>query len=234
MSKYIALIGAGNRGKNYLRNLYDMGVLHCVLDKSKDIRKARPRVYPDINCVDDEDDILKNREIKAVVIAAPAHLHYGMTKKCLLAGKHILVEKPLALEYGDGKELVDIAERKKRILMVGYILHNHYAVRRLREIIDSGEIGDIRYIYSNRLNLGILRANENVLWSFAPHDISLILILMDNQEPLYVNAFGESYITGGVYDTTVTELGFRKRLKSHIFLSWLHPYKGTEICNHRQ
>ncbi len=229
MCKNIALIGAGYWGKNHLRNLANLGVLHSVLEVDDKILKERSNDYPDINYVKDENKIANNPDIAAVVIAAPAELHYKLTKKYLLAGKDVLVEKPLALTIEEGEELVDLAEKENRVLMVGHILQYHSAVLKLKEIIDFGDIGEIRYLYSSRLNLGKLRVEENVLWSFAPHDISVILMLLDGQEPVKVSAFGGSYITEGVFDTTVTELEFRNNVKSHIYVSWLHPFKEQKL-----
>jgi UDP-2-acetamido-3-amino-2,3-dideoxy-glucuronate N-acetyltransferase len=152
-----------------------------------------------------------------------------LAKKCLLAGKDVLVEKPLALTVEEGQELVDLAENHKRILMVGHILQYHSAVVRLKEFIDAGELGDIRYIYSNRLNIGKLRAEENVLWSFAPHDISLILMMLNGQLPKHIDAYGGSYVKKGIYDTTLTTLTFKDGIKSHIFVNWLHPFKEQKL-----
>lgn len=227
--KTIALIGAGYWGKNHLRNLYDLGVLHSVVDKDCRNLKNLKSFYPNAKYMEDENPILNNDNIKAVVVAVPAKHHYQMAKKCLLAGKDVLVEKPLAVEVREGQELVNVAEAEKRILMVGHILQYHGAILKLKELINSGELGDIRYMYSNRLNLGKLRIEENVLWSFAPHDISTILMLMNNQQPFNITAFGESYITEGIYDTTITELAFQKNVKAHIFVSWLHPYKEQKL-----
>jgi len=229
LDKNIALIGAGYWGKNHLRNLYNLGVIHSVVDKDSSNLKSLKTVFPNVNYMVDEEFVLNNNTIKAVIIAVPAENHYDVAKKCLLAGKDVLVEKPLAVKVSQAEELVNIAETKKRILMVGHILQYHGAVIKLKEIINCGELGEIQYMYSNRLNLGKLRIEENVLWSFAPHDISIILMLMNNQQPFNVKAFGESYITNGIYDITLTELEFSKNVKAHIFVSWLHPYKEQKL-----
>jgi len=229
MKKNIALIGAGYWGKNHLKNLYKLNVLHTVLDNDDKVIKEREKNFPNVKYVKDEKMILNDPSIKAVVIAAPAVLHYSLAKKYLLHGKDVLVEKPLALNIKDGKELIYIAEKKNRILMVGHILQYHSAVLKLKQLIDDGELGIIRYIYSNRLNIGKLRIEENVLWSFAPHDISLILMLMNNQKPVKVNSFGGDYINNGIYDTTLTTLDFKDNVKSHIFVSWLHPFKEQKL-----
>ncbi len=227
--KNIALIGAGYWGKNHLKNLNNIGVLNCVLETSDKIAQQRKTDFPDVKFIKDDKEIINNPEIEGVVIAAPAELHYRLTKKYLLAGKDVLVEKPLALKVEEGEELVKIAKENNRILMVGHILQFHSAVIKLKEMVDSGELGQIRYIYSNRLNIGKLRTEENVLWSFAPHDISLILMLMDGEEPIKVQAHGGSYINKNIYDTTLTTLAFKNGVMSHVFVSWLHPFKEQKL-----
>ena len=227
--KQIGLIGAGAWGKNHLRNLYNLGALHSVLETSEDISKLRQKEYPDVNFENELDSFLKDDSLKAVVIAAPAELHYKLSKKCLLAGKDVLVEKPLALKVTEGEELVKIAKENNRILMVGHILQYHYAVIKLKEMIDKGELGQIRYIYSNRLNIGKLRTEENVLWSFAPHDISLIVMFMNGEGPKKVETHGGSYINNNIYDTTLTTFEFNNGVKGHVFVSWLHPFKEQKL-----
>lgn len=229
MDKNIALIGAGNWGKNHLRNLYNMGVLHSVLELSDEIINERKDEYSDLDFTKSDTDILSNPNIQGVVIAAPANLHYKLAKKFLLAGKDVLVEKPMSLHSGEGRELVEIASKEGKILMVGHILQYHSSVIKLKEIIDSGELGNIRYIYSNRLNIGKLRAEENVLWSFAPHDISLILMFLNGEEPAEISAFGGAYINRNIFDTTITTLDFLSGVKGHIFVSWLHPFKEQKL-----
>jgi len=229
MERNIALIGAGNWGKNHLRNLKNLGVLNSVLELSEEITTLRKKDHPDVKFTSDEKNIINDPAIKGVVIAAPAHLHYEIAKKYLLAGKDILVEKPLALKVDEGEELVRIAEENNRILMVGHILQYHAAVIRLKKLIDDGELGELRYIYSNRLNIGKLRSEENVLWSFAPHDISLMLMLLGGEEPSDISASGGAYINKKIYDTTLTTLKFDSGVRGHIFVSWLHPFKEQKL-----
>ena len=229
MKKNIALIGAGHWGKNHLKNLHRLDVLHSVLEPSENIINQRKKDYPDVAYVKEASQVLDNPGIRAVVIAAPAARHFQLTKKCLLAGKDVLVEKPMALTVVEGRELIEIARKENRILMVGHILQYHAAVIKLKQIIDAGELGEIRYIYSNRLNIGKLRVEENVLWSFAPHDISLILMFMNGQEPVRVDAHGGAYLKPGIYDTTLTTLEFKNGVKSHIFVNWLHPFKEQKL-----
>jgi UDP-2-acetamido-3-amino-2,3-dideoxy-glucuronate N-acetyltransferase len=229
LKKNIALIGAGNWGKNHLRELHRLGVLQKVIDPSSSIIAEREKEFPDIHFVTDDKQVIDDPGIRAVVIAAPAELHYKLTKKCLLGEKDVLVEKPMALTVKQAEELIDIADKNSRILMVGHILQYHPAVIKLKELIDQGDLGHTRYMYSNRLNIGKLRTEENVLWSFAPHDISLIIMFMDGEEPLKVSAFGGAYVNHSITDTTLTNLEFKNGIKGHIFVSWLHPFKEQKL-----
>lgn len=225
----IALIGAGYWGKNHLRNLVELGLLHSVLDISEEITAKLKADFPEINIISDEKEIIDNSDVKAVVIAVPSVLHFSLAKKFLHAGKDVLVEKPLALTVREGEELVELAERNNRILMVGHVLQYHPAVIKLKELVGKKKLGNVRYIYSNRLNIGKLRTEENVLWSFAPHDISLILMLMGNKVPEKISAFGGAYVNKKIYDTTITIFEFENSVKAHLFVSWLHPYKEQKL-----
>ncbi|HOL23220.1 MAG TPA: Gfo/Idh/MocA family oxidoreductase [Candidatus Hydrothermia bacterium] len=224
----IALIGVGYWGKNILRNLVELGVLEKVLDTSPERVNELKKQYPKIDFVQAIDDILSDKDIKGVCVATPAFTHYQVVKLLLLAGKDVFVEKPLSLSVSEAEELVELSKLHNRILMVGHILRYHPAVVKLKELIKQGDLGQIYYIYSNRLNMGKLRTEENILWSFAPHDISVILFLVD-EEPLKVEAFGGAYVQNGVYDVTITHLEFNGGVKGHIFVSWLHPFKEQKL-----
>lgn len=226
--RFIAQVGLGYWGKNILRVLHGLGVLHTACDNNSTLISEYLKKYPDTNFTTSFDVILKHPEIRAVVIATPAVMHYEMAKLALLSGKDVYVEKPLALNIKDAQELIELAENNKKILMVGHILQYHPAVKKMKEIISSGRLGKIQYIYSNRLNIGKVRTEENILWSFAPHDISLILMLT-GEEPIKVSSFGGDYINKGIYDITLTTLEFRNGVKGHIFVSWLHPYKEQKL-----
>jgi len=228
LEKSLGLIGLGYWGKNILRNLYEMGVLHTACDSSEEVLGEKRRTFPGIEYSSDHRSIFQNPFIDAVVIATPAGTHYELVKKALAAGKDVLVEKPLALKAEEGEELVRLAEEKGRILMVGHILHYHPAVRALKKLVLSGALGRIRYINSNRLNIGKLRREEDILWSFAPHDISVILMLT-GEEPVRVSAFGADYVTRGIADITLTTLEFANGIKGHIFVSWLNPFKEQKL-----
>jgi len=226
--KFIAHIGLGYWGKNILRNLYELNVLRVACDSSKEIIAERKKQFPEVDYTTEIEDIISNPEIKAVTIATPAETHYELVKKFLLSGRDVFVEKPIAFTLKEGEELVKIAEEHGRILMVGHILQYHPAVIKLKELISSGSLGKIQYIYSNRLNIGKLRTEENILWSFAPHDISVILELI-GEEPIEVSAFGGDYLNHGIYDVTVTTIKFKNGIKGHIFVSWLHPFKEQKL-----
>lgn len=223
-----SLIGAGYWGKNILRNLYELGVLNVVCDSCPEVANECRKKYPKVRCVSSLEEAIYNPEISAVIIATPAITHFDLAKKALLADKDVFVEKPLALNLEEGEELFDLAKSRKRILMVGHILQYHPAVVKLKQMISSGILGKIRYIYSNRLNIGKLRIEENILWSFAPHDISVILMLL-GEEPLQVFSFGGDYLSKGINDVTMTCLEFSNGVKGHIFVSWLHPFKEQKL-----
>ncbi|MBD3246221.1 MAG: oxidoreductase [Candidatus Omnitrophica bacterium] len=227
-TQFIGLIGAGYWGKNLLRNLADIGVLHTVCEANPDLLRQREKEYPGSRYVRSFEALLASPEITAVAVATPASTHYEIVKLCLQADKDVFVEKPLALRVSEAEELRGLAARRGKVLMVGHILLYHPAVLKLNEIIRQGLLGRIEYIYSHRLNMGKLRVEENILWSFAPHDISTILWLV-NEEPREVKSFGGSYLTQGVYDTTLTLMEFKHNVKTHIFVSWLHPFKEQKL-----
>ncbi len=225
---FIGLVGLGYWGKNLLRNLFELGVLHTACDADSTTLSEYEKKYPAVNFTKSFDDLLSNAEVKATAISAPAATHYELVKRSLTSGKDVFVEKPLALTVQEGKEIVELADKNNRILMVGHILQYHPAVMKLKELIVSGELGKIQYIYSNRLNIGKLRTEENILWSFAPHDISVILMLL-NEEPINVSSFGGDYLNKGIFDTTLTTMEFKNGVKEHMFVSWIHPYKEQKL-----
>lgn len=225
---HIGLIGLGYWGKNILRNLHELGFLHTACDFDPEVLRLRKFEFPKINYTLYYKDLIKNKEIDALVIATPAATHYQLVKEVLEKDRDVFVEKPLALSSSQGEELVRLANKKKKILMVGHILQYHPAIIKLKELIRKKELGDVQYVYSNRLNIGKLRVEENILWSFAPHDISAILELLGGQ-PRKVSCFGESFISKGIYDVTLMTMEFKDRIKAHIFVSWLHPFKEQKL-----
>jgi UDP-2-acetamido-3-amino-2,3-dideoxy-glucuronate N-acetyltransferase len=224
----IAVVGAGYWGKNLARNFAELKALHTICDTNPDILSGYKSLYPDVNLETNFQAILENNRITGVVLATPAVLHYTNTREALIAGKDVFVEKPLALRVDQGEELVELAERQSRILMVGHLLEYHPAVIKMKELIDEGVLGNIEYIYSNRLNLGKFRSDEDILWSFAPHDISVIQLLLD-EKPLNVSAHGGYYLHKDIADVTVTTMSFNSGVKAHIFVNWLHPYKEQKL-----
>lgn len=228
MNPKVAVVGAGYWGKNLVRNFYELGNLAAICDGNELLKPAFEEKYPGVGFEPNYDRMLKNDAIDAVVLATPAVTHYHMAKQALTAGKHVYVEKPLALEVRDAEELIALADQKSLVLMVGHILQYHSAVIKLKELIDSGALGKIQYLYSNRLNIGKIRTEENILWSFAPHDISVILLLL-NETPDWLFSSGGNYLQEKIADSTLTVLNFPTGVKAHIFVSWLHPFKEQKL-----
>ena len=224
----IACIGAGYWGKNLIRNFHSLGVLEWICELDADRCSYFANIYPDVKVKDDINSVLERSEISGVAIATPAETHGDLVRRALLAGKDVLVEKPLSLSTEEGQELVDLAEKQQRILMVGHLLWYHPAILKLKELINGGELGRLQYIYSNRLNLGKIRREENILWSFAPHDVSVILGLV-GEMPCKVEANGGNYLHEKISDVTVSLLSFPSGVKAHIFVSWLHPFKEQKL-----
>lgn len=223
----VGVIGCGYWGRNLVRNFHELGSLSAVCDVVDQNAQEMRRLYG-VSAADRVDTLLAMPELEAVVIAAPAAQHYELAKKALLCGKDVFVEKPLALHVEQGAELVELARKHSRILMVGHLLHYHPATTALRRMLEEGELGKIEYISSSRLNFGKLRTEEDILWSFAPHDISAILHLL-GESPTTVAAQGASYLNHPISDVTLTILGFKSGVKAHIFVSWLHPFKEQKM-----
>jgi len=228
MSRNIAVIGCGYWGKNLVRNFYDIGALHTICDTNSQALSRFEQLYPGAKKETEFTRVLENPHVQGVVISSPAVLHYSMVRQALTAGKDVFVEKPLALTTEEGEQLVSLAREKERILMVGHLLEYHPAIVKLKELVESGELGRIKYIYSSRLNLGKFRTEENILWSFAPHDISVILLLL-GERPQRVSAHGGQYLNPDLTDITVTTMSFKGGTKAHIFVSWLHPFKEQKL-----
>ncbi len=226
----LAIIGAGSWGKNLVRNFYELRrqntVYACDLDAGK-LERLR-QAYPLLKTTSNDEDILANDQIKAVVIATTAVGHFEKAKQALLADKDVFVEKPLTLNYRDALELAELAERQQRLLMVGHLMIYHPVALQLRELIKNGELGEVYYIYSQRVNLGQVRKDENALWSLGPHDLSLLFYLID-QEPVDVAARGQTYLQNGIEDVVFVSLNFPNRVSAHIHLSWLDPHKLRKI-----
>lgn len=221
----ISIIGCGYWGKNLVRNFSELGVLHSVCDANIELAGKVAQSYgvP----VWTLDQILKS-DVDGVVIAAPAAQHFDLTQKALKAGKHVFVEKPLSLKVEEAQKLCELSMQVDRKLMVGHLLQYHPAFLELKLLVAKGNLGRLQYIYSNRLNLGKFRNEENILWSFAPHDISMILSLAsDLPEKIY--ATGACHLNPRIHDVTTTHMSFKNGIQAHIFVSWLHPYKEQKL-----
>ena len=224
----LAVIGSGYWGKNLVRVFSELGALHTVCDSDVEKLETFRSKYPGIRTVSSFKQVLEDENIKAVVIATPAIYHFQMAKEALSSDKDVFVEKPLSLNVKEGQELVGLAKEGGRVLMVGHILQYHPAVIKLKELIDKGDLGKIQYIYSNRLNIGKIRSEENILWSFAPHDISVILMML-NEFPESIYASGGNYLQHQIADVTLTTIDFPSDVKAHIFVNWLHPFKEQKL-----
>jgi len=224
----VAVIGSGYWGKNLVRNYHQLGVLRLICDKNESVLTQFEAQYPEVETCLALNDVLFRPDIHAVVIATPAETHFFLAREVLLAGKHLYVEKPLVLDEHQAEELISLARERDVILMVGHLLQYHSAFIRLKELAVSGELGRINYIYSHRLNLGKIRREENILWSFAPHDISMILSLA-GEYPEAVLSTGGNYLHKKIADVTTTHMEFPSGLRAHIFVSWLHPFKVQQL-----
>lgn len=224
----ICVVGCGYWGKNLVRTFSSLERLHGLCDADADRLSALSGSYAGAKLFADYDAVLGDREVTAIALATPAESHYELAVAALRAGKHVFVEKPLALDWQDGAEMSALAHDANRVLMVGHLLQYHPGVVRLKELVSSGVLGRIEYIYSNRLSMGKIRREENALWSFAPHDISVILSLV-GQTPCQVIATGGAYLQPNIADVTMSNLLFDRGTRAHIFVSWLHPYKEQRL-----
>jgi len=221
----VAAVGCGHWGRNVVRVLDDLGVLASVTD-ADEATAAKVAADHEVQSLSLDDALSSDAE--AVAIASPAVTHASIASRALEAGKHVYVEKPLALEVADAVALCELARERDRTLMVGHLLQYHPAFRRLESLAAAGEFGRLLYVYSNRLNFGRFRREENILWSFAPHDISMILRLV-GEEPTEVSAVRSTFLHEIVADVTTTHLTFPSGVDAHVFVSWLHPFKEQKL-----
>ncbi len=224
----IAIIGSGYWGKNLVRNFNQIGALELICDRSGVILKNFREQYRGVKTCLALTDVINDDRIDGVAIATPAETHYRIAKEALLGGKNVFVEKPLVLNRKEGEELIEISGKRNLVLMVGHLLQYHPVFVKLKSLAGSGDLGRINYIYSHRLNLGKIRREENILWSFAPHDISMILSLT-GEMPTRTFATGGNYLHKQIADVTTTHMEFPSGLKAHIFVSWLHPFKEQKL-----
>lgn len=222
----LALIGAGAWGKNLARNFHQLGALRTICDSNAATLAAFE--YSGVRKAASAEEVLKDPAVAKVAIAAPAAQHYELAKAALEAGKDVFVEKPLCLELSGAQHLLALAGAKQRVLMVGHLLQYHACVRRLQALVKEGRLGKLQYLSSHRLNQGKVRKEENALWSFAPHDLSVILSLV-GAAPLEVHCSGQAYLNKGVADTTMTLLRFTGDVRAHVYVSWLNPFKEQKL-----
>ncbi len=199
-----------------------------VCDPASESREKALELVPGLPVYEDIGSALADPAVLGVGISSPAATHFDLAKKALSAGKDVFVEKPLALRLAEGNELVKLARDRQRVLMVGHILQYHPGLLKLKEMVDAGELGKIEYIYSNRLNFGKIRREENILWSFAPHDISIMLWLLGSM-PIQATAVGGAYLQPNIMDTTISTFLFDQGVRTHIYVSWLHPFKEQRL-----
>lgn len=224
----IAIIGLGRWGRNLVRNVHALGRLQALCDPDEATRKQFAAQYPGVTVADRPERVFSDPAVDAVMIATPAVTHGALVRAALEADKHVFVEKPMCLDVEEAQALVRQAETLDRRLMVGHLLLYHPAFIALQNAIRAQRLGRLRYIYSTRLSLGRIRRDENALWSFAPHDISMILALTAST-PVKVVTAGSHLLDGRVADTTLSHLTFPDGLQAHVFVSWLHPYKDHRL-----
>ena len=224
----VGLAGLGYWGPNLARNFEDLADLAWLCDVSPDLLDRYAVRYPNARTTAEFDDILGDDSVQAVVIATPVSTHYDLARRALSAGKHVFVEKPPALTASEAEELVALAEEQELVLLPGHLLLYHPAVAKLGELIVSGELGEMLYIYGNRQNLGQIRKDENALWSLGAHDLSVILHLV-GEEPAEVWARGESFVRDGIEDVVFCYLRFPSGVVAHMHLSWLDPHKMRKL-----
>ncbi len=226
----VGIIGLGAWGRNLARNFAELPgcELAIVADAEEKRRKLVAEIAPGARFVSNPEEIFSDSTIQAVIVSTPPATHFELGKKALEAGKDLFVEKPLVLDVKQGEDLVRLAEKNKRILMVGHIMVYHPATLKLKEYIDRGEFGDIYYLYATRVNLGKVRDIENALWSFAPHDISMVLFFL-GRLPKQVTATGQAYLQPGIEDVCFLTMHFDGGQMAHIHVSWLDPHKDRKV-----
>jgi predicted dehydrogenase len=224
----VGQVGLGQWGKNLVRNFDELAELAWLCDIDEQKRADLAATYSTARMTASYDDLLADDSVEAIVIATPVPSHHELARRALEADKHVFVEKPAAMRGVEMEELCELAEERGRVLMPGHLLLYHPGVQKLKEIVDSGELGDVLYVYGNRQNLGTFRTNENALWSLGVHDLSVLLFLID-EEPSEVEAHGNAFLNRGVEDVVFCYLRFPSGKMAHMHLSWLDPHKIRRI-----
>lgn len=226
----VGVVGVGGWGKNLARNYSQIpdARLRYICDLDPDKLDAIQRQVRAEKVTSNVDELLADDELHGIIIATTGPSHYQLCKQALLAGKDVFVEKPFVLTVEEARELVELSEGRGRVLMVGHLLEYHPVVNHLKQLVADGELGEIRYIYSQRLNLGTVRMDENALWNFAPHDISVILYLL-GELPTDIAARGQSYLQEGIEDIVFLSMNFADTVMAHVHVSWLDPHKVRRL-----
>jgi predicted dehydrogenase len=224
----IGQAGLGQWGKNLVRNFDELADLRWLCDVDERRRTEFAHRYPTARVTGDFDELLADDTLDAVVVATPVPTHYDLARRALEADRHVFVEKPPAMRGAEMEELCELAEERRRVLMPGHLLLYHPGVKKLKELVDAGELGDVLCIYGNRQNLGTIRTNENALWSLGVHDLSVLLYLVD-EEPSELWAHGNAFLNPGVEDVVFCYLRFPSGKIAHMHLSWLDPHKIRRI-----
>ena len=225
-NKYICVVGGGRWGQNHIRTLFEMGNLGGIVESNEQRLYKLLQKYPVKGFISLNDALVFGFD--GFIIATPAETHNEIGRRIIRSGHHVLIEKPLALSTNTALELVELAERESVNLMVGHLLLFHPAIHRIKELVDQGKVGQLYYLYSTRLNLGTVRTEENVLWSFAPHDISVLDHLV-GKPSISIHASGGKYLQENIDDFTITQLLYPDNIRAHIFVSWLHPFKEQRL-----
>jgi UDP-2-acetamido-3-amino-2,3-dideoxy-glucuronate N-acetyltransferase len=225
----IAVIGCGNWGKNLVRNFDNLGFLYKICDLNPDTLTALQKQYRHIDITNRFDEVFNDPQVNGVVIATPSFTHYELAKSALLAGKHVYVEKPVATSSEQTLELNALASEMDLVLMVGHLLLYHPAVNRLRQLIREGYLGQIKNIASDRLNTNKFRPDKSVIWDLAPHDVSMMSYLMDQEPEDIVSVIGYQNREDGLVDDAHIDMVFPNDVAGHIHISWVHPVKQVKL-----
>jgi len=226
--KSVCVVGAGYWGKNHIRTLHELGCLGGIVESNQEALNRFAEQYPEVKSFSSLDEALQDNSFLGFTVATPAETHYLLAKQIMEAGKHVLVEKPLTLQKDHAEELVRLSDKNNVNLMVGHVLLFHPAIKKIKNLIEENKIGKLQYIYSNRLNLGQVRTEENVFWSLAPHDIAIFQYFIDAY-PEVIHASGSAFLQAGIHDSTLTQLKYPNGVEGHIFVSWLHPFKEHRL-----
>lgn len=222
----ICVVGAGYWGKNHIKTLYELGLLGGIVEENSKILKRFSNY--NISLYKRLDEALENDNLLGFTVATPAETHFMIAKKIIKAEKHVLVEKPFVMSVKEAEDLIALADQNNVNLMVGHLLLFHPAIIKIKELIASGKIGNLKYIYSNRLNFGKIRNKENVLWNLAPHDFSIFQYLIESY-PKKIQANGSLLLKGKIFDSVITNLEYPNGISGHVYSSWLHPFKEHRL-----